>query len=131
MIQLIIEGFVHRLLPFYEEVTLGAIRGFNEADYPQAAAAAGVGALLASLALYGIGIWLRRLPKKISTDAQQDRIAALRKLAHEWLPYLLILSPTPIGGILIIAAGFFAIKPWMAAGMIILAEIAWRAAPFM
>lgn len=123
------QGFLARLLPMADEVLLTAIQRMNPAAYPPAAVAAGIGALLASAVLYAIGVWLRRLPKRVSTEAQQERIAALRTMAHEWLPYLLILSASPIGGMLIVAAAFFELKPWKIAGMLVLAEIVWRASP--
>ncbi len=128
---LAVEAFLSRLLPLWDEVTLGAIRSLRMEEYAQAAAIAGVGALLASVLLYGVGIWLRRLPKKVSTEAQQQRIETMREAALEWLPWLLVLSPTPIGGILIMAAGFFAVKPWKVAVMLVVAETAWRAAPLL
>ncbi len=129
--EIMIDGFLHRLLPFQPELALNALRQFQPESYPPMAAFAGLGALLASALLYVIGIWLRRMPAKISTESQQARIETLRGAAKEWLPWLLILSPTPVGGILIIAAGFFAIRPVIAGAMIVLAEIAWRAAPMV
>lgn len=128
---LITEAFLTRLLPLYDEVTLNAIRSLRIADYPMAAFLSGIGALAASLVMYGIGIWLRRMPEKVSTDAQQARIASLRAVANEWLPWLLILSPTPVGGMLAMAAGFFAVRPWKVMVMLVLAEIAWRVAPLL
>lgn len=128
---LVSEAFLARLLPMYDEVTLNAIRSLRMVDYPPAAIVSAVGALAASAVLYAVGIWLRRLPKKVSTDAQQERVAAMRAVAHEWLPWLLILSASPVGGILIMAAGFFAIRPWKVALMLVAAEIAWRAAPVL
>lgn len=128
---LIQEAFLARLLPLYDEVTLAAIGSLRPELYAQAAALAAIGALAASALLYAIGVWLRRMPKKISTEAQQARIETLRGVAQEWLPWLLILSASPVGGVLIIAAGFFAITPWKAALMLVAAEIAWRAAPLL
>jgi membrane protein YqaA with SNARE-associated domain len=131
MSQIFTDGLIHRLLPYQPEVTLNAIRHFHIEDYPAAAVQAGVGALVASVALYLIGIWLRRLPERVSTESQRGRIEKLRTVANEWLPWLLILSPTPVGGVLIMAAGFFAVRPWLAAAMVVIAEIAWRAAPVL
>jgi membrane protein YqaA with SNARE-associated domain len=130
-ITVFIEGFKARLLPIFNETTLAALREFKPWDYPSAAIAAGIGAVVASAILYAIGIWLRRMPEKVSTPEQKIRIENLRKIAMEWLPWLLILSPTPIGGILIIAAGFFNI-PRITAGLAILAaEILWRVTPLL
>ncbi len=125
-----IQGFLARLL-YQHELTITAIRQFQPERYPLAALAAGLGALLASAILYAIGIWLRRLPDKISTDEQKNRIALLRAVAVQWLPWLLILSPSPIGGILIISAGFFAIRPTIAALAITAAEVLWRVSPLL
>jgi membrane protein YqaA with SNARE-associated domain len=125
-----IESLVHRLLPMQPEITLPAMQAFGQ---PPAIAlvAAAAGALIASVALYGIGVWLRRMPKKISTEAQQARIEKLRAVAVEWLPWLLILAPSPVGGMLIIAAGFFAIRPWRVALAVMAGEAAWRLSPYL
>lgn len=131
MTALVQEAFLSRLLPFNDEVTLAAIRNLRMEDYPSAAVYAGLGALAASIILYGIGIWLRRMPDRFSTDTQQARVEYMRATANEWLPWLLVLSASPIGGMLIIAAGFFAVKPWKVATMLVVAEIAWRAAPLI
>lgn len=124
------EAFIHRLVPMQQEVTLPAMHAFGEPP-PIAIAAAIVAALAGAVILYLIGIWLRRMPKKISTEEQRARIEKLRAVAMEWLPWLLILSPTPVGGLLIIAAGFFAIRPWLAAVVITVAEVAWRLSPLL
>lgn len=124
------ESFLHRLLPMQQEITLSAMHAFGEPP-PVAIAAAGVVALAASVILYLIGVWLRRLPKKISTEEQQARIEKLRAVAQEWLPWLLVLAPSPVGGMLIIAAGFFAIRPWMAALAVTAGEVAWRVSPLL
>lgn len=131
MIQYALDAFLHRLLPTHHELALNALKQFQPDQYPQAAIIAGAGALIASVILYTIGIWLRRLPQKISTAPQQERIEKLRAVAKEWLPWVLILSPTPVGGVLVIAAGFFNIRPWLAALAILAGEIAWRAAPLL
>lgn len=126
---LIKEAFLTRLLPLFDEVTFNAIRSLRMQDYLQAAIWSGVGALAASLLLYAVGIWLRRMPSKVSTPEQQARIGKLKTAADEWLPWMLILSPTPIGGMLVMAAGFFAIRPWKVLTMLLVAEFAWRGAP--
>lgn len=131
MNQFFIDGALHRLLPYHHEVALNALRQFDLTAYQTHAPFAAAGALLASALLYAIGIWLRRLPGKISTEAQQARIEKLRAVAMEWLPYLLILSPTPMGGVLIMAAGFFGLRPLVAGMAILAAEIAWRVAPLL
>lgn len=130
-LQLIYEAFLARLLPLYDEVTLGAIRNLRIETYPQAAFYSGLGALAASFILYFIGTRMRRLPDRFSTDMQQARVEYLRATAHEWLPWLLILSASPIGGMLVLAAGFFAVKPWKVVTMLVVAEVAWRAAPLL
>lgn len=128
---LVQEAFLARLLPLYDEVTLGAIRNLRIEEYPLAAFYAALGALAASGILYGIGVWLRRMPDRFSSDMQQARVEYMRATAHAWLPWLLILSASPIGGMLVLAAGFFAIKPWKVVLMLVIAEIAWRAAPLL
>ena len=130
-IELFTEAFISRLLPLFDEVTITAIRKFQPEHYPQAAILAGLGALCASALLYGFGVWLRRMPQRISTEEQRARIVALEKGICRWLPYLLILSPTPIGNAIIIAAGFFCLRPRTATIMIVLAEVAWRSSPLL
>ncbi len=125
------QAFLHRLLPYKHEVTLNAMRHLDLAAYKQHAPIAGLAALLASLLLYALGIWLRRMPAEVSTESQQQRIKQLHAVANGWLPWVLILSPTPIGGVLIVAAGFFAMRPWLAFAVIVAAEIAWRASPLL
>lgn len=130
-LRLLQEAFLHRLLPFHHEVTLAAIRSLRIEDYPVAAFYAGVGALAASLLIYGIGIAMRRMPDRFSNESQQARVEYLRATAHAWLPWLLILSASPMGGLLALAAGFFGIKPWKVVAMLLIAEIAFRAAPLL
>lgn len=125
------EAFLSRLLPMFHEVQLAALRSLKPEDYPHAAAFAAVGALLAAVLLYAIGVWLRRLPARVSTEAQRAKIESVRSVAHSWLPWLLFLAPTPIGGMLTIAAGFFAIRRAIAAVAILAAEIAWRVSPLL
>lgn len=124
------EAFTARLLPTYHEITLDAMHQFG-APPPIAIVVAGAAALAASALLYGVGVWMRRLPTKISTPEQQLRIEKLRKVAEQWLPWLLILTPTPIGGMLALAAGFFAIRPIVAALAIVAGEVLWRISPML
>jgi membrane protein YqaA with SNARE-associated domain len=128
---IITEAFVARLLPVFHEVTLPAILNLHPTEYPLAAAVAGVGGVAAAALLYLLGVWLRRMPERVSSDSQRARIEKMRAKAHEWLPWLLILAPTPIGGMLVVASGFFAIRPLVAAIAIIAAEVLWRASPVM
>ena len=125
------EAFFTRIVPIFHEVTLTAQRNFQDAHYGQSLFIASIAALLASAMLYGLGVWLRRIPARISSAEQQARMERLRKPALHWLPWLLILSPTPVGNALIIAAGFFGIRPLVAACSIIAAEILWRASPLL
>ena len=126
-----IQGFLARLVPIYHEVTLGAIRHFNFEAYPQNAALAAVGALLALVIWYGVGVWLRRMPERVSTEDQRARIEAMRGAAREWLPWLLILSPTPLGGIVVMAGAFFHLTPTRVAAIVVASEILWRAMPYL
>lgn len=125
------EAFLTRLLPIFHEVTLGALRNFHPEQYPLNALIAAIGALAASLILFWIGVGLRRMPERVSTAEQQARIETMRAGAQHWLPWLLILSPTPMGVILIIAAGFFRVKPMVAAAAIVAAEILFRLSPLI
>lgn len=114
-----IQGFLARLVPIYHERVLGALRHFNFEAYPQNAALAAVGALLALVIWYGVGVWLRRMPERVSTEEQRARIEAMRSTAREWLPWLLILSPTPLGGVVVMPST----RPrWW--------QCAWRPYPF-
>jgi membrane protein YqaA with SNARE-associated domain len=126
-----IEAFLTRLLPIYHEVTLGAVKALQPQSYPAMAAIAGGGALPASAVLYGIGVLLRRMPEKVSTEEQQVRIKKMQGAAKGWLPWLLILSPTPVGGILIIAASFFRLSPLVIVLAILSAEVLWRISPML
>lgn len=121
------EALLARLLPIYQEVTLGAIEHFRFADYLPNAVLAGVASLLALAIYYALGIWLRRLPERVSTDAQRARIERSRARAREWLPWLLVLSPTPIGQIFVVAAGYFRLA-W---AVIVASEILFRAMPYL
>lgn len=125
------QAFLSRLLPLFHEVTLGAIRHFKLEEYPLNAAVAAVGALLASALLYAIGAWLRRMPERVSTEAQRVRIEKMRGAAREWLPWLLVLSPTPVGGVIIIAAGFFRLNWRLVALIIVISEVVYRAMPYL
>jgi membrane protein YqaA with SNARE-associated domain len=125
------EAFLSRLLPLFHEVTLGAIRHFTFEQYPANAALAAIGAQLASVVLYAIGVWLRRMPERVSTEGQRTRIENMRGVAREWLPWLLVLAPTPLGGIIIMAAAFFRLNAKMVAMIIIVTEIVFRAMPYL
>ncbi|MES2985073.1 MAG: hypothetical protein V4735_07800 [Pseudomonadota bacterium] len=130
LLDVFLEAFLTRLVPIFHEVTLTALRNFDLVHYPLPAMVGAVGALSASLLLYLLGRWLRRWPERVSTDEQRARIEAMRAAAGSWLPWLLVLSPTPVGAIIIVAAGFFSIRPRVAAAAIIAAEIAWRTVPY-
>lgn len=131
ILTLFTEAFAARALPMFHEVQLAAIRNFQPQAYPQSAALAAMGALAASVLLYFIGRWLRRMPAKVSTEAQQARIQKMQSVAGEWLPWLLILSASPVGCVLIMAAGFFAIRPLVAGFAILAAELLWRLSPVL
>jgi membrane protein YqaA with SNARE-associated domain len=81
--------------------------------------------------LYLLGVWLRRLPDKFSTEAQRERIARTRSKACEWLPWLLVLAPLPVGGTIIIVAGFFRLRPALTAAVLLASEALWRAMPYL
>ncbi len=130
-LEIFTQAFLARLIPMYHEVTLGAIRHFNLAQYPANAALAAVGALLALVVWYAIGVWLRRMPERVSTEEQRARIEAMRKGAGHWLPWLLILSPTPVGGVVVMASGFFALRPLVVVLMIVASEVLWRLIPML
>lgn len=130
-LEIFTEAFTTRLLPLFDEVTLNAIRNFHPDQYLANVPLAMAGALSASVLLYLFGVWLRRMPERISTPEQRERVQRLETKLCGWMPFLLILSPTPIGNALIIAAGFFCMRPWLAAAMIFLAEVLWRVSPLM
>lgn len=125
------QAFVARLVPIYHEVTLGAIRHFDFANYPANASLAAVGGVLALVLWYGVGVWLRRMPERVSTEEQRARIEAMRKGAGEWLPWLLVLSPTPVGGVVVMAAGFFRLSPRKIMAIVVASEILFRAIPYL
>lgn len=125
------EAFLARLLPFYHEVTLAAIERLSFAEYPANAALAALGGILALGVYYGAGIFLRRLPERVSTEAQQARIETLRRVAREWLPWLLVLSPTPIGQVFVMAAGFFRLNGRLVWAVIVASEAVFRAMPYL
>lgn len=129
--QVFTEGFLTRLVPVNNEVMLNAIRNFHFEEYGTNAALAAAGALLALLVYYGIGIWLRRMPAKVSTPEQIAKVEKLRATANYWLPWLLVLAPTPLGGVVVMAAGFFEIAGKKVLAIVIAAEILWRAMPYL
>lgn len=126
-----IQAFLARLVPIYHERVLGAIRHFHFEEYPPNAAFAAIGALLALLVWYGVGVWLRRMPERVSTEEQRARIEAMRAAAQEWLPWLLILSPTPLGGVVVMASGFFRLRPRNVAAIVMASEVLFRAIPYL
>ena len=125
------QAFLARLLPVFHEVALSAVRHFKLEEYPANAAIAALGALLASALLYAIGVWLRRMPERVSTEAQRAKIENMRGVAREWLPWLLVLAPTPLGGVVILAAAFFRLNATMVAAIIFVTEIVFRAMPYL
>ncbi|MFM9890361.1 MAG: hypothetical protein ACKVOE_06975 [Rickettsiales bacterium] len=129
--EILTDAFLHRLWPAHAEVTLRAMQSLDVAAYQASAPWAAMGALLASTLLYLIGVRLRRLPKHISDASQQARIETIRHVASAWLPWLLFMGPTPVGGVLVLAAGFFGVKPWIATLMLVSGEAAWRISPLL
>ncbi len=125
------EAFFARLLPINHEVTLGAIEQFQFAEYPANAALAGVGGLLALGFYYAMGIWLRRMPARVSSEAQRARVERMRVPAREWLPWLLVLAPTPIGSIFVMAAGFFRLDWRLVWAVLFVSECLFRAMPYV
>ena len=125
------QAFLSRLLPLFHEVTLGAIRHLKLEEYPANAAIAALGGLLAAALFYAIGMWLRRMPERVSTEEQRARIEKMRGVAREWLPWFLVLSPTPVGGVVIMAAAFFRLNWRMVVAIIVLTEILFRAMPYL
>lgn len=120
------EALFARLMPIYSEVTLTASATLKPEQYPLYAAAAIAAAMIAYAILYILGVRMRRLPARFSTDAQRARIESLEAHARYWLPYLLVLAPTPLGTVLVLAAGFFNIRPWLVAGVVLAAELLFR-----
>lgn len=125
------EAFLARLLPVYSEVTLDAIAHFHPEQYPSNAALAALGGLLALAIYYAVGIWLRRMPERVSTEEQRARIEKMRAGAHFWLPWLLILAPTPVGGVVVMASAFFRLPKKPTLAIVIAAEILFRAMPYL
>lgn len=123
------EALFSRLMPVSGETTIEALSKLQPEAYLPEALAAAAGAMIAYVILYVVGWRMRALPARISNEAQQERIAKLEKPAREWLPYLLILSPTPLGTVLLLAAGFFRLKPVITAFIVLVAELFWRASP--
>lgn len=129
--EIFVDALLHRLWPPHAEVTLRAMQSLDLRAYQAHALWAAVGALLASALVYWMGTRLRRLPRHLSDASQQARIEKIRLAATAWLPWLLFLGPTPVGGVLVLAAGFFEIKPLFAALMLVAGEVAWRASPLL
>lgn len=129
--EIFVDALLHRLWPPYAEVTLAAMLSLDPHAYQAHAPWAAVGALLASALVYWLGARLRRLPAQVSDASQQARIEKMRLAAVAWLPWLLFLGPTPVGGVLVLAAGFFEVKPLFAALMLVAGEVAWRASPLL
>lgn len=123
------EALFSRLMPVFRETTIDAVAKLQPDAYPQEALVAAVGAVIAYVMLYIIGWRMRALPARVSTEAQKTRIASMEKPAREWLPYALILAPTPFGTVLLLAAGFFRLKPVLAALVVLVSELFWRASP--
>ena len=129
--QVFTQAFIARLIPSAHEVLLAAIRNFHFEQYPLNATMAAWGALTASVILYFLGMLLRRWPEKVSTDQQRARIEEMRGKAHSILPWLLVFAPLPVGGMLIIAAGFFRLRPAKIAAILVACEILYRSMPYL
>ena len=129
--EVLTQAFLARALPIFHEVLLNAIRNFHFEQYPTNAVLAGMGSVLALAMYYFLGIWLRRWPERVSTDEQRVRIEAMRKGARAWLPWLLILSPTPLGGVVVMASAFFRLPYRLVLAIVIAAEILFRAMPYL
>ena len=125
------QGFIARLVPSAHEVLLPAIRSFHFEKYPQNAALAALGALTASVILFYIGVLLRRWPERASTEDKHAQMESMRAKAQSIVPWLLVFAPLPVGGMIIIAAGFFRLKPAKVAMILIAAEMLYRAMPYL
>lgn len=125
------EAFLARLVPVYHEVALGAIRHFKLDKYPENAVLAAIGGLLALAIYYAVGVFLRRMPERVSTDEQRARIESMRTVAQHWLPWLLVFSPTPIGGVVVMAAAFFRLNGRLTVAVVLASELLFRAMPYL
>ncbi len=125
------EAFFARMMPVFSEVSIDAIARFKRAEYFEHALAAGLASLVAYAILYLIGTRMRALPKHVSTPEQRERIDIMAVHAGFWLPYLLVLAPSPFGTVVLLAAGFFAMRPWKVALIVSGAEIVWRLLPII
>ncbi len=130
--QVFSQAFVARLLPSAHEVLLPAIRNFHFEQYLPNAAMAACGALTASVVLYFVGMLLRRWPERAaSTDEKRTQMENVRARAQSIIPWLLIFAPLPVGGMIIIAAAFFRLRPARVAVILVATEILYRAMPYL
>ena len=129
--QVFTQAFLARLIPSSHEVLLAAIRNFHFEQYPLNAAMAAWGALTASVILYFIGMLLRRWPEKTSTDEKRAQMESVRAKAQSIIPWLLVFAPLPVGGMIVIAAGFFRLRPAKVALILIASEALYRAMPYL
>lgn len=125
------QAFIARLIPSAHEVMLPAIRNFHFEQYPQNAAMAAWGALTASVILYFIGMLLRRWPERASTDEKRAQMENVRTKAQSIVPWMLVFAPLPVGGMIIIAAGFFRLRPAKVAIILLASEALYRAMPYL
>ena len=130
--QVFTQAFIARLIPSSHEVLLAAIRNFHFEQYPLNAAMAAWGALTASVILYFLGMLLRRWPERAGGSAEQrEHIARMRAQAQGIIPWLLVFAPLPVGGMIIIAAGFFRLRPARVAAILVASELLYRAMPYL
>lgn len=125
------EALFARLLPVNYETTIDAMANFaTDETLLQHLLAAALGAIVAYGILYWVGTRMRKLPERVSSPEERERVAALGRKAKFFLPFLLVLSPTPFGTVILVACGFFRLNPWLTFAIAIAAELAWRIAIF-
>lgn len=129
------EALFARLMPAFSETTLDAIVQFkaNRADflsiYFQHAFYAMLGACLAYAILFVIGHRMRAISERSGNEEQKARIDAMGRSFRGWAALLLVLAPTPLGTVIVLAAGFLRVRIWIFALIVCAAELFWRLSP--
>lgn len=120
------QGFFARILPWAHEVVWSAAEALHHPHAKILAVAGSIGALIAYTLLYAVGRLLRRVPRVVSTEAQQAYILRITPRAWMILPFALLLAPSGAGPLIVISAGFFGLKRGKTIYALIVSEILFR-----
>jgi membrane protein YqaA with SNARE-associated domain len=112
-------AYAASIIPFASEPTFFAMKAFGGHNMTAAFALAVIGAALGHLFNWWLGKMLRRLPPPGRGMLSEERYARAKAIFHRYGIWLLLFAWAPVCNFLVVAAGFFEVRPRIALPLII------------